>query len=151
MIRASFNISLQVFHDTEHNLLQLGAEDDTLSSTHRHTHTHIHTKKGGGGISITNDWKKMMMTNNYVLQGQKYTNGAGAVPQWMMGSASDIHVPYRWRVALCQLCPAGAYKNTLHPSELFCYCLAGTLLSLAGLCSIRSDFKQPTTRRRRAF
>lgn len=32
-----------------------------------------------------------MMTNNvYVLQGQKYTNRVGAVPQSMMGSASDV-------------------------------------------------------------
>lgn len=32
----------------------------------------------------------MMMTNNYVFQGQKYTNGVGAVPQRMMGSAPDV-------------------------------------------------------------
>lgn len=31
-----------------------------------------------------------MMTNNYALQGQAYTNKAGSVPWRMMGSASDI-------------------------------------------------------------
>lgn len=115
-------ISPQVFHDTEHNIIFSNWEQKTALSPHTYsTHTHVHMK----GISITNDWKKMMMTNNYVLQGQKYTNGVGAVPQRMMGSASDTCSLQM----VCQRRPAGAYKNTRHPSELFCYCLAGTLLS----------------------
>lgn len=79
-------LSLQVFRDTEHNPHQLGAEDGT-PKTHTHAHVHTHAQKW---IWITNEWRKMMMTNNYVLQGQKYTNGTGAVPQRMMGSPSDI-------------------------------------------------------------
>lgn len=31
-----------------------------------------------------------MMSYKYVLQGQKYTNGVGVVPQRMKDSASDI-------------------------------------------------------------
>lgn len=41
-----------------------------------------------------------MMTNNDVLQGQKYTNGVGTVPQWMMPL---MYVPYRWRAAVSSL------------------------------------------------
>lgn len=87
---------------------------------HMHTHTHKTTKE----IWITNELK-MMMTNDYVLQGQKYTNGVGAMPPRMMGSSSDIlYVPCRWQITICHLCPAGAYK-----SKLFCHCLAETWLS----------------------
>lgn len=67
---------LQVFHDAEHNLVQTGSLRET------HTHTRL-------GISITNDWKDMM-TNSDALQGQKYTNGVGAVPRGMTAAASDV-------------------------------------------------------------
>ncbi len=50
-----------------------------------------------------------------------------------------MYVPCRWCVALCQLCPAGAYKNTRHPSELFCYCLAGTVLSSLSQAFVASE------------
>ncbi len=122
-------ISLQVFHDTEHNLHQLGAGDDTLH-THLHartcarTHTHTNTFARKKGISITNDWKKMMMTNNYVLQGQKYTNGVGAVPQRMMGSASDICSLQMVHRTLSTVSSWSTREHSQHPSEL--YCLAGT-------------------------
>lgn len=76
-------ISLQVFHDTEHNLHQLGAESSLL---HKHLGG-IHTCTDA---HITSGWGKIMMTNNYVFQGQTYTNWVGVMPQWMMDSFSDL-------------------------------------------------------------
>lgn len=87
-------ISLQVFHDTEHNPLQLGAEDSPLhthTNTRAQTHADTHTDTCVWGESAQQmTRKKMVMTNNYALRGQKCANGAGAAPRRMMGSACDV-------------------------------------------------------------
>lgn len=82
------------------------------------THTRL-------GISITNDWKNMM-TNNDALQGQKYTNGAGAVPQRMMAAAADV---CSLQMASCTLSAVSSLSARGTPGELFCCGCAGILLS----------------------
>lgn len=58
-----------------------------------------------------------------------------------------IYVPYRWCAALCHLCAAGGDKNNRHHCELFCRCVAETLLSglSRNLCCVQSNVTQQTT------
>lgn len=94
---------LQVFHDAEHNLVQTGSLRET------HTHTRL-------GISITNDWKDMM-TNSDALQGQKYTNGVGAVPRGMTAAASDV---CSLQMASCTLSAGSSLSTRGAPGHRFC-------------------------------
>lgn len=141
-------ISPQVFHDTEHNL-QLGAKD-SLSltpspSTLSHILTHADTHKKG--ISITNERKKMMMTNNYAFQGQKYTNGVGAVPQRMMGSAPDVCSLQMARRTLSTVSSWSVQEHSA--SQRTVLLLSGNNITVRAPCCIRRDVTQPTTRRHR--
>lgn len=125
---------LQVFHDTEHNLLQPGAEKRLPScacTKHTRARACTHTRLG---ISITNDWKNMM-TNNDALQGQKYTNGAGAVPQRMMATAADV---CSLQMASCTLSAVSSLSARGTPGELFRCGRAGISLSWIpyGACSV---------------
>lgn len=116
----------QVFHDTEHNLHQLGAEDGTPHTiTHTHTHTHTRTHNHTKGIRITNDGRKWWWLT---IMCSKVRNTQMELEPCHRGwwVVLLIYVPCRWRIALCHLCPAGAYRNSRHLSELFCHCLAGT-------------------------
>lgn len=134
-------IYLQVFHDTEHNLHQLGAEDGTLSahtqfnsrplfqfSSHPHTraHTHACTQKESALQMTGKKWWWLTIMGSKVRNTQMELE---LCHRWWW-VVLLIYVPYRWCVAFCQLCPAGEEdKNTRHRSELVCWCLAGTLLS----------------------
>lgn len=86
------------------------------------------------GISITNDWKNMM-TNNDALQGQKYTNGAGAVPQRMMATAADV---CSLQMASCTLSAVSSLSARGTPGELSRCGRAGISLSRIpyGACSV---------------
>lgn len=110
MIAASFNISK--FSMTLNIILSnQGVEK-------KPTHTRM-------GISITNDWKNMM-TNNDALQGQKYTNGVGAVPRGMAATASDV---CSLQMASCTLSAVSSLNTIGTPGDLSvvvrqeCWCL----------------------------
>lgn len=127
-------ISLQVFHDTEHNLHQLGAENSVLplhplplqthTHTHRHTHRHIH-RESALQITGRKGWWLTMCMCSKVRNTQ--TELAPCHRAWWV--VLLMYVPYRWSIILCHLCPAGAYKNIRYPSEMFCLCLAEAFLS----------------------
>lgn len=79
------------------------------------------------------------MTNNYAFQGQKYTNGVGAMPQRMMGSSSDL---CSILMGLCHPSPAGALENIWFLRKQLCQCVAGGI-SQASAASEVQRRKQP--------
>lgn len=129
-------ISLQVFHDTEHNLHQLGTEPLSLSFS---LFFFLSLPPPLTQNNQHNKWQKMM-SNNYVLQGQKYTNGVGALPPGMMGSPSDI---WPLQMARCTLSSVSSWTVLVN-----CFC-AIVWLSQAFVRLQRRCYTSRTTRRRR--
>lgn len=101
MIGASFHISK--FSTTLNIIL-------SNQGVHKEqTHTRM-------GVSITNDWKNMM-TNNDALQGQKCTNGVGAVPGGLTAAASDV---CSLQMASCTVPAVSSLSTRGTPGERLC-------------------------------
>lgn len=127
------------------NIISNWEQNTLFLSTLSHTLTHADTHKKG--ISITNERKKMMMTNNYVFQGQKYTNGVGAVPQRMMCSAPDVCSLQMVRRTLSTVSSWSVQEHSV--SQRTVLLLSGNNITVRAPCCIRGDVTQPTTRRHR--
>lgn len=76
-----------------------------------------------------------MMTNNDALQGQKYTNGVGAVPRGMMAAASDV---CSLQMASCTLSSVSSLSTRGTPGDRFCR--AGMLLPIWCLVYFPTSF-----------
>lgn len=94
-----------------------------------------------------------MMTNNvYVLQGQKYTNRVGAVPQSMMGSASDVCSLQMERHTLSSVSSWSIQEHSV--SQWNVLPLSGRSVSvraLTGLCYNRRDVTLQTAKQHWLF